>query len=290
MYTSRMKFKEPKARTQPVRAVEVLSIPENQAQALDFDLNRDVLLEVWGKVEERINHFLQDPEKRFEGARGLCLLAIVNPKVADQLRRSATFKTAVIKLFKLFQPIIRSYGVEYLKFLADSLEVFPELRDARGQSTVRAKDLIADARLSFDNLAFPYWDGLVYTLRLYPEQREEILALAQEVKSDIKDIYLNRGHDLNHEGSLEGAAEYLASGLLLYPEEADYIRKEARGLWDNLLKATRTPDNPYLEECIFSATILSAEEAVIADDGSLRITLRAAQIAKRPGLPERSVA
>lgn len=285
-----MKFKEPKSRTQSVRAAEVLSIPENQSQPLDFNLERDVTPEVWGKVEERINLYRNLPHLNGDKARNLCLLAIVNPRVADQLRHSVEFKTTVTKEFKLLQPTINGRIHENLQFLADSLEVFPELRDLRTRSSVQTKHSIAHVRSEFGFQNFSDWVDLVYILRLYPEQHQKILALAQEFKSDIKDIYLNASNVLDQEGSLPEVAKYLASGLLLYPEEAEHIRKEARRLWANLKEAMQEADNPDLEECIFSATILSAEGAVIADDGSLLITTHSkSTIPKRAGLPERSM-
>lgn len=284
-----MKFQESKPRKQLLRGRDALSFSEDQRQPLDFNLDRDVTPEVWGQAEQHINYFLEDPDHWLGTARNLFLLAMVNPRVAEQLRFSVEFKTTVTKDFERLQPVITSYDNKTLKFLTDSLEVFPELRRTRQHSDMRAEDLMANARLHFKELEVPDWDGLLYTLRLYPEKRQEILALAQQIKPRVKEAYLNANHDAEREGSVEGAAKYLASGLLLYPEEAEYIRKKARGLWDNLLKTIRAADNSFFEEAIFAAAVLSAEEAVVTDNGSLRITARTAQLAKRPGLPERPV-
>lgn len=267
------------------RATDVLQTPEPEKQDWDFDVMRDVPAKVWDWADKMIEKLIERPSTYELFARHLCRLAAVNPELKTKLRNSPQLRDTILEFFKTDWGKLDSTQVDPVFDLAEFLLIFPEFRDQQIDTEVKFEEMMQAVRYFVDAVDTNYWYALAKLIILFPEKQSEILAYAQEIKSDILPVPPPQlGKPLGY------VMELSAGARLLFPGDTQQILETVQPHWKTLLRSIQHDDPGDNILPVFQAVVLSAESATITPDGNLKVVPRPKQLQKRRELPVRPTA
>lgn len=278
-------------RSQKRRALptkEVVGRPEH-IQPFDFDLERDVPVEKWPQVDEMIENFVGDPENWEHYGMAVCTLAMFKPDLMRRLRESAEFKAATLQVAE--KHWLNGLGTKTLQdfsLMTHYVRVFPEIRNMRQVTDRNLRNLksAVEEELQFSSDMYNF-HHLIALLEFFPQWQKQIRELADLKKQDVLDWIDSQ--DIPNNFDMEQVS-HLTLARVLYPEEAHRFRGLTESHWPEILRNIHNEHLGIGAGWVDAAAILSAEDARIAEDGTMLVILRQKGMNKKPELPERLVA
>lgn len=298
------------------KSSEVLVETEERGDVA-FNPRRDVPAHLWEEIEKQAQ-YTSIPELK-SNAVFFILRLLTLSTIDEKIKNLLSSREDLIQLGLGRLPIVsdpEKHGITpgYLEETADLLQVAPDLGTKVHAWEVSGSDrfkLYIENQLdSFND--YLYWSkqpktkqlddgvdpkqslsnglrGSVAIMRLFPAGSSELKTELMRVMTPTH--LLNEAKKFLLEGEVEYAAEILAYARILFPEQTEEYKELFRSYWPELKKRLQK-ESPHHGWAFttFHATILTAHEIWIDQEGKIVVHLEAPKTTSRKELPERNVA
>lgn len=289
-----MKLREPNSR-RGLKAREVLDPVEPGDQG--FDIIQHVPPEFWD--ERRIvEQALAGDTSNHSNLENIIRMAQLNPDLATRLPSYPEVRALVERQAKIKWDLAiggsddhPSTNPSSLRDLASFINVFPELRAAHTLVTENQFKALLKRSLQIAEHGTEYELHLpIYLLQVFPERVDRIREALDQPEFRAK--FDQKLEEILHRPRLSPGVRYmaLASAALLYPQDVETYKAQAKSDWSTILnKLANVKDggNAMAGGTVWDAAVLNAPQPHIDDKGKLVIRDNPS-VEKRRLLPERA--